>query len=65
MFIRHMLRWQKNSAKCIGCGLCVDVCKVGAIEMKKNDRFNKPSKTFTRLIARIMPAGIYSLMKTK
>jgi ferredoxin len=51
--------------KCIGCGLCVSACKPGAIEMKKNERNDPPSKTFSRLIARIIPSGIYSIMKTK
>ncbi len=51
--------------KCIGCGLCVGVCKPGAIEMKENSRYDRPSKTFSRLIARITPAGIFSLLKTK
>lgn len=54
-----------DSEKCIGCGLCVVVCKPGAIAMKVNKRFDRPSKSFPRLIARILPSGIYSLMKTK
>ncbi|MCX7678076.1 MAG: 4Fe-4S dicluster domain-containing protein [Spirochaetes bacterium] len=54
-----------NSGKCIGCGLCVIACTANAIAMIKNDQFDKPSKSFTRLIARISPAGLYSLLKTK
>lgn len=50
--------------KCIGCGLCVIACKKNAIEMKKTDVYDRPSKNFLRLIARILPKGIYSLWKT-
>lgn len=64
----HELKEKKHRyypEKCIGCGLCVSVCRPGAIEMRENSRYDRPSKTFSRLIARISPGGLYSLLKTK
>jgi NAD-dependent dihydropyrimidine dehydrogenase PreA subunit len=51
---------QKN---CIGCGNCAMVCKKNAIRLIENRFYRKPSQSYFRLIAQMIPSVI--LMGTR
>ncbi len=54
----HSLENGKHAFKqelCVGCGNCVKVCRNNALRMKENRRYRPPSRSYTGLIARMLP----------
>jgi NAD-dependent dihydropyrimidine dehydrogenase PreA subunit len=56
---------QYDPAKCIGCGNCVSVCKELAISMAENPSYKPPSKSFTTLGLKLLPATAWSGLRAK
>ena len=44
-----------DAGKCIGCGVCVDHCKVAAISMVENGLYRTPAKSFGALGTKLLP----------
>jgi ferredoxin len=55
--------------KCIGCGLCVGVCKKGAISMAPNAAYRPPARGFASLGISLMPktaiSGLSALLSRR
>ncbi len=54
-----------NSATCIGCGLCVSVCKQGANYMVPREKYPRISATHKDLWAKIGKESIVGILKNK
>jgi ferredoxin len=44
-----------HSDKCIGCGNCVAACEKVAIGMMENRKYRPPSRSYKKLILKMLP----------
>ena len=56
---------QYDRDKCIGCGICMGVCKRGAIRMVENPKYKPPARDFARLGLKLFPTTALAGLKAK
>jgi len=64
----HIFKDKKHSfasEKCIGCGVCVTVCKQDALKLVENPAFRPPSKGFVQLAIKLLPGTVIAGMKAR
>jgi Na+-translocating ferredoxin:NAD+ oxidoreductase subunit B len=64
----HIFQDKKHSfakEKCIGCGVCMTVCKQDALELVANAAFKPPSKDFKQLAIRLLPGTVIAGVKSR
>jgi Na+-translocating ferredoxin:NAD+ oxidoreductase subunit B len=64
----HVFKDKKHSfdvAKCIGCGVCLTVCKQDALSLAENPLFSPPSKGFVQMAVKLLPGTVIAGMKAK
>jgi len=64
----HIFKDKKHSfakEKCIGCGVCMTVCKQDCLKLVENPAFKLPSKGFMQLAIKLLPGTAIAGLKAK